>query len=519
MSKGTRRGGRPRQVLVAACAIGLLATACTTGGKLTGPGSTGAGLTTVPAQLTIGSPQKILTLDPALAADGYSEGVLREIGANLYELGGGGRIFPLLVKSARVSANGLTWTFKLRPGLVFSNGWSLTSADVRATFYRERADKSNVYAGFFTPIASIATPRPTMVVFRLTRPYPSLPTLLSQPEMTILPARGLAEGSRFFNAPVSAGPYKLVSWGGGPTAVLVRNADYAGPKPLVQRLIYTYVPDSSTRLAEVQSGQLDLAMLIPSRLLSGVRAPLVAGMTAHFGFVSLDTNTTKPPLNELGVRKAISDVIDRRQIVATAFNGQTTPIAGFWPSTMSGYNKNIQVTPNLAAARAALRGTSCAHGCTIQLLYSSADPWSSATAAVIAQNLAAIGITVQQNEADDATVNQDLLSEKYQMGLGFLFDYNNIPDGMLTYAMNINGGLDDNFSGWRPPASVSKVVTQAITQGGGARRAALSEINHLFRQYQPFVTICTYSAGFVSRYASSVVTIGSSGFVDVGTGR
>jgi len=235
--------------------------------------------------------------------------------------------------------------------------------------------------------------------------------------------------------------------------------------------------------------------------------------------VSLDTNTTKPPLNQVGVRKAISDAIDRRQIVATAFNGQTTPIAGFWPSTMSGYDKNIQVTPNLAAARAALRGTSCARGCTIQLLYSSADPWPNATAAVIAQNLAAIGITVQQDEADDATVNQDLLNEKYQMGLGFLFDYNNIPDGMLTYAMNINGGLNDNFSGWKPPASVSKVVTQAITQGGSARRTALSEINQLFRQYQPFITICTYSAGFVSRYATSVVTIGSSGFVDVGTGR
>jgi ABC-type transport system substrate-binding protein len=121
MDKGTRNGTRPRRVLVAACAIGVLATACTanaTGGETTGSGGTGAGSTTVPAQLTIGSPQKILTLDPALAADGYSEGVLHEIGANLYGLGGGGRIFPLLVRSAQVSANGLTWTFQLKSGLV-----------------------------------------------------------------------------------------------------------------------------------------------------------------------------------------------------------------------------------------------------------------------------------------------------------------------------------------------------------------------------------------------------------------
>src|SRR5262249_38269118 len=154
-------------------------------------------------------------------------------------------------------------------------------------------------------------------------------------------------------------------------------------------------PDFSTRLEEVQSGQLGLGLLIPPRLLTGVRPPLVARLTSHYGFVSLDKNAIAPPLNEVGVRRAISDAIDRRQMVATAWNALTTPIAGFWPSTMAGYDKNIPVTRNLAAARAALRGTSCAHRCTLQLLYSPADPWSDQTAAVIAQNLKGIGITIQ----------------------------------------------------------------------------------------------------------------------------
>src|SRR5262245_27333694 len=61
--------------------------ACTSNGAGGANGASGGGVTTVSAQLTIGSPQKILTLDPALAADGYSEGVLHEIGGNLYELG------------------------------------------------------------------------------------------------------------------------------------------------------------------------------------------------------------------------------------------------------------------------------------------------------------------------------------------------------------------------------------------------------------------------------------------------
>lgn len=508
------------KLIALASVLSLLAAACaaTSAGTVHG-GSGSTGLTTVPAEVTIGSPQKILTLDPDLAADGYSEGVLHEIGGNLYELGSHGRVFPLLIRKAEVSADNLTWTFQLKPGLKFSDGSPVTSEDVRATFYRAKHDKSNVYAGFVAPIATIATPTPTTAVFHLARPYPSLPTLLSQPEMTILPAEGLAKGSSFLNAPVSAGPYRLQSWGGGPTAVLVRNNFYAGPKPLVKRLVFTYVPDYSTRLAEVRSGQLDLALLIPPRQLAGVTPPLVAGMTSHFGFVSLDTDITKAPLDQVGVRKAISDAIDRRQIVATAWNNQATPIADFWPSTMTGYDKSTPVTRNLAAARAALRGTSCAHGCTMQLLYSAADPWSDPTAAVIAQNLAAIGIKVQLNKTDDATVNQDLVSEKFQLALGFLFDYNNVPDGMLTYAMTRNGGLNANFSGWNPPSAVSGAVQAAIVHDGSSRLAALAKVNRLFQKYQPFVTICTYTIGYVSRYASSVVTIGPSGFVDVASSR
>lgn len=518
MSRAIAATMRPRMILLTVCVVSLL-TACASNGGAGKGGSGDAGSTATPVQLTIGSPQKILTLDPDLAADGYSEGVLHEIGGNLYELGNKGRVFPLLVRSSRVSPDGLTWTFQLKPGLQFSDGSPLTSSDVRATLYRAKRDKSNVYAGFVTPIASIAAPTPTTAIFHLTRPYPSLPTVLSQPEMTILPAKGLASGRGFFNEPVSAGPYRLLSWGGGPSAVLVRNEHYAGPKPLVKRLVFTYVPDYSTRLAEVQSGQLDLALLIPPHLLAGVRPPLVAKLTPHYGFVSLDTNTTAPPLNQAGVRKAISDAINRRQIVATAWNSQTTPIAGFWPSTMTGYDKNISVTRNLAAARAALRGTSCAHGCTLRLLYSAADPWSDPAAAVIAQNLKTIGINVQLDKADDATVNNDLVMEKFQMSLSFLYDYNNVPDGMLTYAMTSNGGLNANFSNWKPPSAVSNVVTQAITRGGSARTSALAEVNRLFLKYQPFVTLCTYAVGYVSRYAPTVVTVGPAGFIDVASGH
>jgi ABC-type transport system substrate-binding protein len=301
--------------------------------------------------------------------------------------------------------------------------------------------------------------------------------------------------------------------------VLVRNPYYAGPKPAIQKLVFTYVPDFNTRLAEVQSGQIDLALDIPPRSLQAVTPPLVASLTPHFGFISLDTNNTVPPLNQVGVRKAISEAVNRQEIDGTVWNGKVTPIAGFWPSTMSGYDPNLPTTPNLALARADLQGTSCAHGCTIRFLYSAASPWSPPTAAIVAQNLKAIGINVQLEQTDDATFNQDLGNLKYQLGTSFLYDYNNVPDGMLTYAMTSNGGLNANFSGFKPPPDVQGAVNTAITRGGSARADALSNINSLFMKYQPFVTLSTYALGNVARYAPRIVSVGPAGFVDVATGN
>src|SRR5690348_14843654 len=68
---------------------------------------------TVPKQITVGSAQKILTLDPDLAADGYSEGVVHLLGGNLFELGPTGKVAPLLAERGSASKDGLTWTFTL----------------------------------------------------------------------------------------------------------------------------------------------------------------------------------------------------------------------------------------------------------------------------------------------------------------------------------------------------------------------------------------------------------------------
>jgi peptide/nickel transport system substrate-binding protein len=476
---------------------------------------TGNGQTEVPNELTIGSAQKILTLDPDLAADGYSEGIIHLLGGNLYELGGDQQVHPLLATSSSVTKNGLKWTFRLKPDLKFSDGTALTSEDVKATIERASTDDSNVYIGFVAPIERVEAPAPTTVVMHLARPYPSLPTVLSQPEMTILPTEGLARGKKFFNAPVSAGQFKLESWGGSPRAVLVRNPHYAGDPPAVEKVTFQTIEDFNARFAQVRSGQLDFATDIPARLLAHPPSGLVGGLTPHYGFTTLPLNVNSAPLDEVGVRKAISKAIDRHQLNETVWNGDVTPIAGFWPSTMSGFDKSIPTERDVEGAKADLKGTACEHGCAVRFMYSAANPWAEPTATIVAQNLKDVGIDVKFEKVDDATFNERLGGIDFQIAESFLYDYNDVPDGMLTYAMTADGGLSANFTGFKPGKDIQAAVERAITKGGAARTAALADVNALFQQYQPFVTLSDYAVGSISRYDPSVVKSNEAGFIDV----
>lgn len=515
-------GALAATAILAACASGDSSTTPAgdagggDGGSATTGGDSGSGSTEVPASVTIGGSQKILTLDPDQAADGYSEGVVHLIGGTLYELQADGSVIPLLAEGdGKVSDDGMTWTFELKPDLKFSDGSPLTSEDVKATIERAKADKENVYAGFTAPIETVEAPSPTKVVMKLNRPYPSLQTIMSQPEMVILPTEGLAKGKDFFNEPVGAGQYMVESWGGSPKAVLKRNPNYAGTPPAVETLTFQTIEDFNARMAQVQSGQLDFATDMPSRLLANPPQGLVGNLTPHYGFTTLPLNVNSKPLDEAGVRKAISKAVDRQQINETVWNGETNPIAEFWPSTMTGYDESVSVERDIEGAKADLKGTSCENGCEVEFMYSSANPWAEPTATIVAQNLKDIGIDVKLQKIDDATFNERLSSTDFQMAQSFLYDYNDVPDGMLTYAMTADGGLNANYTGFKPGKDIQDAVNTAITKDGEERTKALADINTLFGKYQPFVTLSDYSVGTISRYDPSVVKSNEAGFINV----
>ena len=158
----------------------------------------------------------------------------------------------------------MVYTFKLRPGLKFSDGTPLVAADVAASFKRYMTDKNNANLGLFASIKTVTAPNPATAVFTLKGPSGSFLTLLAEPNFIISPSAGLADPKTFYLKPISAGQYMISSFTPSQTT-LVRNPNYFGPRRAIPQLQFIYVKDTNTRIIQVRSGQLDFAQNIPGR--------------------------------------------------------------------------------------------------------------------------------------------------------------------------------------------------------------------------------------------------------------
>jgi peptide/nickel transport system substrate-binding protein len=525
------RAPRAIMLVLAACALFAL-TAIGCGGGGDGAASSDASGTASPAETTgaetstsgaepldqakVAWPSKPSSFDPLHATSFQDVSIVHLYGGFLYEQRASDEPVPGLASEAKTSPDDLTWTFTLRDGLKFSDGTPLTSADVKATIERGLKDETNAYAAFFTPIKAVTAPDPQTVVFKLSRPYPSLLTTLGAPEFAILPADRLNE-EKFFNKPVSAGLYTLESQIDDDPLVFAANPNYWGTAPLVNEISFVTLPDSNTRLAQVQSGQVDIAMDLPAALSEQVQDPARASVVPLYGAWTLNFNNEKAPFDSVGVRRAISLAVDRAQISTNVYQDKVKPLKGLWPSTMAGYDESISTDVDLDGAKAALAGTQCESGCKVSLLYSPDAPDQVPMSLIIKDNLEEIGIDVTLDAAEYPTFLSRKYEGKYEMAFTILTDYSPVPDGLLIYGLLSDGGLFADYSRYSSP-KMDGLVNTALESGGDERAGALSQIGDLFLEDVPYINLTEAPMVVASRVPDENLQMYSTSLLQPGQG-
>src|SRR5438093_6573731 len=176
----------------------------------------------------------------------------------------GKNMAPCLAESWRESPDGLTYEFKLREGLRFHNGDPFTAEDVKFSFHR--------YRGFLATllhkrVKSVDVVDPNLVRFVLHAPWPDFLALYATPATGaawIVPKKYIEKvgDDGFKRQPVGLGPYRFVRMTPGVELVLEANEQYWRKKPSIKRIVFKGVPDRSTRLAMLRTGEADIGYLM-----------------------------------------------------------------------------------------------------------------------------------------------------------------------------------------------------------------------------------------------------------------
>ena len=479
-----RRISRSAACVVAMCLVPILSACGASGSPAPGPSAA------APAQFTVGVAAPIQDLDPNKALKQEQIQISDLIGGRLVTFNEDYTdVVPSLASAYETSQDGLTLTFTLADGAVFSDGSEVGPADVIASLQRQIDDKANVNAGLVANWKSLSSPDPKTVVLTLARPQPSVLTVLADPAVGFIMPAGQIKTANFFIKPVSAGQYKVESFDAtNGNTTLVVNDRYRGPRGAVPTIKFSYIADANTRATQLRAGNVDLAENLPPNSLGQLSGAVKGEIVQAFGGNFLITNNKDPLLGVNNIRQALSRAIDRTQISDVVWQGGAKPLYGFWPNIGSAAGNVLPTNVDVAAAKQLLVGTPCENGCTIKLTVGPGSTTTADMATIIANNAAQIGITVEVTTPDEAAGADALGQGRYQLALIDLYDYVDRPDVLLSFGLQSDGGINALFSKYSS-AEMDALIQDLVSVGGDERTAGQKKVNDLFARDMPYIPL------------------------------
>ena len=255
-----------------------------------------------------------------------------------------------------VSRDALTWTFALRHGVKWQDGSAFTADDVAYTF--DQIVLNPKYpanaASNFVAVKTVRAAGPYTVQFVLKTPWAALPSYLAW-FAPILPKHSFeGKGNPFqlasFNKqhPIGTGPYIMSKYVPGQSVTLTRNPDYFGTMPKIQTIVFQIVPQATSQITGLLSGNLNYIGVENPQLLTPLRSnpniTLQHVVQQDYYYVTL--NTSLAQFKDVRVRQALSMAIDKQGLIAAILkgNGQeaTGPIS---PLQKYYFNANVAHYP------------------------------------------------------------------------------------------------------------------------------------------------------------------------------
>ncbi len=448
------------------------------------------------------------TLNPITSTDVYASQINNYLFDNLVKRNNETLAFePQLAERWTVSGDKRTFTFYLRPGINWHDGTALTVDDIIYSF--ERIMDPKVAApnlrGYYQQIESVRKVKSGVVEFQFKQPY--FMALNFAGGIPIVP-KHLYEHEENFNqaaqgrAPIGNGPYRFVSWKTGRGISLARNPDYWGKLPAIEFIEYKIVGEAAIALQALKKGLLDMAGLRP---IQWVRQTDSKKFNQRFkkykyytpGYSFIGWNMKRPYFNDPQVRRALTQLLDRKSILKTlSFNLGKVVTGPFYTEGLD-YNRKVSPWPyNPTEAKRLLTGAgwqdSDGDGVrerdgvkfAFEFLIPSGRRFTEQLATILKEDFRRAGIEVTIRKLEWALFTQKLGDRSFDaVSLGWSFGFEQDPYQVWHGSQAKQGS---NFVGYQDADSDRWIEAGRTTYDPKQRAALNHKLHQRIHELQPY---------------------------------
>ncbi len=300
------------------------------------------------------------TLDPALIVDVTGGLIAAKLFNGLVRLDEKLNVIPDIAERWEIKQEGTEYLFFLKHNVKFPNNRGVTAYDIKYSFKRildpgGRSPNSWVLDkilgareymnGKAMDVAGIEVEDRYTLKIKLAKPFSPFLNLLTMTAAYIVPEEEVKRwGGDFGTHPVGSGPFRLTEWRHNNRLVLERNEEYFGGPAMINGIVYRIIPEDLTAVSEFELGNLDVISIPSYEYSRYVKSPkwgslvsAIEGLNTYY----LGFNCSRPPFNNMSLRKAVSESIDRKKILETFYEGRGRLAKGPVPDLLRRWDMNV----------------------------------------------------------------------------------------------------------------------------------------------------------------------------------
>jgi peptide/nickel transport system substrate-binding protein len=431
--------------------------------------------------LRIGLAEDPDVLDPTLARTYVGRIVFAALCDKLFDIDDNLNVVSQLALSHQVSADGKAVTIKLRPGVKFHDGEPFNAEAAKFNLERHLNMQGSFRKAEIAQVDRVEVVDPLTIRLLLKAPFaPLIAQLTDRAGMMVSPKAAQALGDKFGTAPICAGPYKFVERVPQDRIVVERFQDYWDKdRVFIDRIVYRPMQDSTVRLANLKSGQLDLLERLLATDVDEVKKDtklrLATGTELGYQGITMNIGNGDKANNPLGknwkVRQAFELALDRDAINQVVFNG-INRTNNQWVSPLNPYYMPKYPTPkrDVAKAKALLKEAGVATPLALDFMVPN-SPESRSVAEVMQSMAGEAGFDLKIRVTEFATSLNEAEKGNYQIYF-LAWSGRTDPDGNIFSFATCTGPL--NYGKYCDP-KVDELLTRARTATTLAERKTIYE--------------------------------------------